>query len=220
MIYLEHNTNTSLLTLAQVMKDELDKISTIYNIDDLRNGFKVSIIENDLKGNLNTIISSVDNLKVPNIILARGNSIRTDETTLLKYENNQNIEMTNNDNSYLLDGVWFEYDVDFQIIILSSNSLSSLNLQLEIKRIISTKLKSINYSLRVNDDENPNEFYRCDNFGEIQLKGFENAQFEQQSDENSIAKAMYISGVMTEQYFKLHSSDIHKKHEIFGIPKY
>jgi hypothetical protein len=227
MNYIQHNSFTALQTLASVLNDELSNFANYYNLTELESfknkTNKVAIIDTTsltLQDYINSLKSN-PNIIYPKIIIARGNTIRTDNISQLHFQNVEILELINeNDENdkIMLDGSFFNYEVDLQFILLNSNRYVSNELQLELKRIINTKLKEINYKLRVKDTNNPTALYVCEDYGQVVLRGFETAPFENQADYELGLNAVYITGLMEESYFKLSSSDVYKIYEIEGMP--
>jgi hypothetical protein len=232
MIYLQHSNLTSLRTLAKLLNDELGKVTTIYNLTELQNFIdkknKVAIVENSLKDSIDKILVALKSEKnkdiLPKVLIARGNATRNDlSNNRLNFESSDKITLinkNNKDDKIFLEGSYIEYETDIQFIILSRNQSVSFELQIELKRILVTALRQVFYKLRVYDDTAPDEFYETDDFGKIDLLGLENATFEAQTDEDTNIFASYLTGVMSEAYFKLDSANTYKKYEIEGIPQH
>jgi len=227
MNYIQHNSFTALQTLASILNDELSNLASYYNLTELENfknkKNKVAIIDTailTIKDYINSLKSSTETI-YPKIIIARGNTIRTENIAQLHFQNTEILELVNEkdeNDKIILDGTFFNYEVDLQFILLNNNRYVSNELQLELKRMINTKLKEINYKLRVKDENNPDALYVCDDYGQIVLRGFETAPFENQADYELGLNAVYITGSMEESYFKLSSSDIYRIYKIEGLP--
>ena len=227
MNYIQHNSFTALQTLASILNDELSNLASYYNLTELENfknkKNKVAIIDTailTIKDYINSLKSSTETI-YPKIIIARGNTIRTENIAQLHFQNTEILELVNEkdeNDKIILDGTFFNYEVDLQFILLNNNRYVSNELQLELKRMINTKMKEINYKLRVKDENNPDALYVCDDYGQIVLRGFETAPFENQADYELGLNAVYITGSMEESYFKLSSSDIYRIYKIEGLP--
>jgi len=227
MVYLQHNHNTSLKTLGNILSDEIGKISNLYNVSHIENLLnkdkRVAIIDNN-EMDINSYISYLNNQNgidtLPKIIILRSNTIKIENMTQQNFNQVERLELVNKDDDtdkIFLEGVYFDYEVDIQIGILTRNNYASVDLQLELKRIIYEKLKKVNYSLQIFSDDTPNDFYRTDDFGSIALYGFENAQFDKQSDDTTGFNVMFMSGSMQESYFKLKSANVYTKMVLNGI---
>ena len=230
MLHLQHNHHTSLQAIAKKLNDKLKEVQNYYNIkelQDINSREFVSISKTSLKDDLSLLVKSIESNNksvLPKIIVAKGNAVRTDNLTELNFSkeiyvqleeiDNQNIVITPADEPIYLKGKAFSYEVDIQIILLTSTEYTSIELQLELKRIINEELKKVTYDVRLFDDEDTNSLYRVKDFGSVGLYGFENAPFEIQSDAETQFYAHYITGELTEKYYKLSTDRIFKKYEI------
>lgn len=224
MIYLQHNHDVSLKYFAEVLQNKIKAIATIYNVSEIkalanRNDI-VSVVSANLKDDINKIIEQMkkrDDDLFPKFILAKSNVITPASYGLAQQRYNQyeNIRIVNKEDAedwHDLKGVWFEYDMPIQLIILTKTGYASRELQLEMMRIL-YEMKEVYYSLRVYDDTVPNDFYVLDDFGSVNIYGFENTPFGTQPDVNGVTPAM-LDFTMKEAYFKLESSDVFRKMEI------
>lgn len=226
MIYLQHNHSTSLKTIAKVLADEISNITNVYNIDEVESikSKKIAVIDN-MEMDINKYIAYLDKSNtnntddvLPKIVILRSNTIKNERLTQQHFNTVDRITLVNKDDDtdkIFLEGTNFAYETDIQFAILSRNNYAGLEIQLELKRLIATVLKKINYSLVVYDDTTPNLLYKTDEFGSIALYGFENAQFEKQSDDDTGYNIIYLTGTMEESYFKLKTADVYKKKEIY-----
>jgi len=224
MLYLQHNRSTSLRVLASVLNSKLNELKTIYNNSEftrfLNKESKVAIVENSLKDNLEATLKSLssgDDI-LPKIIIAYSNDVDFSNSPLAN-QNSNVIELINKDDPddiEYLKGSWFEFETEVQFIIISRTDSTLVELALELKRILTTELRRVKYSLRVLSDEAPDEFWECENFGSIDLK-FEQTKFESQNDDEHSVKVSYLTGIVNEEYFNLETDGKLVKMDIDGV---
>ena len=226
MLNIQFNTDTSIKSFARKLNDDFKQISNVYNIAELEdiatNDTLVQTIKTDLKQDINTIIESLNKgAKIlPKILIAKSSDIQNEVSRQLKYNTPEIITIVNKNDAtekYQLSGTFFEFETKGQIIVLSRNSYAKRELQLELIRLLYQN-RFTNYSLRLFDSTNPNSLYVLDDFGSLEIMGFQNQPFDKQSDESNGVDANFLDVTFRENYFKLSDeSGVMLKYEIYPI---
>ena len=211
MLNIQFNTDTSIKTFARILNEDFKKISNVYNISELENiatnDTLVQTVKTDLKSDINMLIEMLNSGKevLPKILIAKSSDINNEVSRALKYQTPEIITIENKDDpndKYKLSGTFFEFETKGQIIVLSRNSYAKRELQLELIRLL-YKNRFINYKLRVFDSTKPNELYILEDFGSLEVLGFQNQPFDKQSDESNGVEANFLDIIFRENYFKL-----------------
>jgi len=222
-LYLQHNHDTSLLTLARNINNDLKEIVNEYNLSELNNlkdrNNIVGVVKNSLKEDLPKLITSLDDMELPKIILAKSNAVKLPEyKTQLQLSAMETIKIVNpSDDTDIkhMGGVWFEYETQGQIIIITRDSYASIDLQLELYRILNRN-QAIDYKLKLFTKDSVSDFYVIDNFGSIEVMDFKNNEWQFQ-EENNI-KVAFLDFKLKESYFKLKNIGMYRKLELYGYP--
>jgi hypothetical protein len=218
-LYLQHNHDTSLRALAKAIRDKLSQNINAYSLSELDNLDRnnlVGIVNGSLKDDLPKLLTTLDDMELPKILIAKSNGISLPEyKTQLQLNANESVLIKNeddeNDFAYL-DGVNFEYSTKAQIIIINRDRYVSTELQLELYKILND-IRHIDYMLKIFKKSSISDFYTLDNFGYIDLF---NIQGEWNFQEDNGYKISFLDFDITESYFKLNSADIFRKYEIYG----
>ena len=226
MVYLEHNSATSLNMMAKILQEELAKVTTFRDVKEfnrLGDIGTVQIADISLKEDLEKLIETLNNKKtadefLPKIIIAQSKEIdHTKYLSGLSFAKPEILTLVNKDDpedTVILDGKWFEYETRVQLLLLTRSSFVNRDLALELVRILYS-MRSIKYPLRVYDDTMPNQFYTVEDYGKLDLMGFENSPMSQEViSEDSMIIATGIEFNLRENYFRLKSSDIYRNYEI------
>ena len=224
MLNIQFNTDTSIKTFARILNDEFKKVSNIYNVSELENlatnDNLVQTIKTDLKQDINTIIESLNNGNniLPKILIAKSSDMSFDNARQLKYRTPEIVRIVNKEDpteQYQLTGTFFEFETKGQIIVLSRNSYAKRELQLELMRLLYNN-RFINYKLRLFDSTAPNKLFTLDDFGSLELVGFQGQPFDKQSDETHGVDANFLDITFRENYFKLNDENgVMLKYEIY-----
>ena len=225
-LYLEHNSDTSLNMMSKILHDKLKEITTYRNVkefDNLSNEGTVQIVDISLKENLEELIQSIDNNNsatefLPKILIAQSKEIdHTKYLSNLSFAKKEAITLVNKDDETdikLLEGTWFEYETRVQLLLLTRSTFVNKDLSLELIRIL-YEMRSIKYPLRLYDDTVPNLFYEVENYGTLDLMGFENSPMMMETIGES--KAIVATGIefsLRENYFRLKEASVYRNLEI------
>jgi len=222
-LYLQHNHDTSLLTLARNINNDLANIVNEYNLSELNNLKDrkniVGVVKNSLKDEIERLIKNIDTLELPKVILAKANNVKLpDYKTQLQLNAMETIRLINpNDDTDIqhMGGIWFEYETQGQIIILNRDSYASIDLQLELYRILNRN-QAIDYKLKLFTKDSVSDFYVIDNFGSLEVMGFKDEEWSFQESNN--IKVATLDFKLKESYFKLENMGMFRKLELYGIP--
>jgi hypothetical protein len=205
---LQHNPHLGLYAVAEKLKEELDKSKQYYAIDELEN-IKVAVVKEDLSKELERLINS-NKQGLPIVLIARGTNISTDVMRPMGGKNE--LTLFNGSDVLHFKGEFFNYESEIQVIVVTRTQVASIELQLELKRLLNTVLRKVYYKLQIIRD-NEEELWYCDNYGFLALDNF-GGQFDTQKEQD--VYVTYITGISREQYFKYDEAPIVKSFEVKG----
>jgi hypothetical protein len=222
-LYIQHNHDTSIKAISSGINSKLSEISNLYNVNEI-NSLKerkdiVSISKGNLKDDLQNLITQLDTIDLPKIVIAKSSNVSLPEyKTQLQLRAQESIKITNpNDETDFayMDGSFFEYSTQCQVIIINKDEYATLEIQLEMFRILN-ELRTIDYNLKIFKESNVSDFYVLDNFGYVSIDSFvDEWQFQEQDG----YKFSFLDFKITESYFKMKSADMYRKFELLGTIK-
>ncbi len=224
MMYLEHNLDTSLNMFIKVLNDKFKEGFSYrdwLNHPNIENGKFVKIVDSSLK---NDLLSLIEKLKssngdyLPTILVAQSKEIdQTKYLSQLNFSKTDTLELKkrNGEDKIHLEGVSFDFETRVQFVILTRNNTINREVALELLRIL-TECKSINYPLKIVDSESPSDEYIVEDFGRIDVMGFENNPpiTEEIGDDDMLVVATTLEASLREQYFRFKEAEVYKRAKI------
>ena len=222
-LYLEHNFDTSLNMFVKILNDAfLEQFSWRgwANNANIKNGKFIKIVDSTLEKDL---LSLIEKLKtedngdyLPTILIAQSKEIDQSkylsQLSFMQKENIELVSINNPDSKMWLEGVVFDFETKIQFVILTRDNMINKELALELLKNLAQN-KSVKYPLKIMNSEAPNDFHYVEDFGRIDIMGFENSTpvTEEIGDDDMLVVATTMEATLREQYIRLKDADVYKR---------